>query len=484
MCKCFASNEQITGPCKSMDHEGNDHYNAAIPITCPEWLQTVMNRAVRVHQLAELSAGERAALLSRTESDLSRFLEAVQPIIDAVRREGDAALVRFAREFDRAIIDPDGLRATEADFERAEAAIEPELRAAIDYAVDNIRRYHEAQKPEDIWLKQIRPGVLAGEKWLPIPSVALYVPRGKGAFPSMVMMSAVPAVVAGVPRIIIVTPPGPDGGFDAATLVAARASGVHEVYKCGGAQAVAAVAFGTETVPRVAKIVGPGSPYVVAAKRLLAERIDPGTPAGPSESIILADDSVDGRLAGLDLIIESEHGPDSSAFLVTDSETVAHAACAAIPGYWARMGEPWVEYSSTVLGGSRGGIVLARDMDEAVDFVNDYAPEHLQILTAEPFTTLERIRHAGEILLGRHTPSVLANYLLGPNAILPTGGAALTASALSVFDFMKRSSIAQVSAEGYPEVAHHARVLAAYEGFDGHALAVSALREQFLSRPE
>lgn len=443
-----------------------------------------MKYAVSVHRLAELTTAERTVLLQRTESDLSRYLDAVQPIIQAVREQGDAALLRFAREFDHAEIQPGQLRATEADFEHAFAAIPPAVHEAIKYAVDNIRHYHEAQQPEEMWLKTIRPGVLVGEKWLPIPSVALYVPRGKGAFPSMVMMSAVPAVVAGVPRIIIVTPPGPDGGFDAATLVAARVAGVSEVYKCGGAQAVAAVAYGTETVPRVAKIVGPGSPYVVAAKRLLAERIDPGTPAGPSESIILADASVDGRLAALDLVIESEHGPDSSAFLVTTSETVAAAAQTAIPEYWAQMGEPWVEFSSTVLGGQQGGIVLARDMPEALDFVNDYAPEHLQLLTAEPLTTLGKIRHAGEILLGRHTPSVLANYLLGPNAILPTGGAAVTASALSVFDFTKRSSIGYVTAEGYAEPARHTRVLAAYEGFDGHALAVSGLREQLLNNAE
>lgn len=432
---------------------------------------------IAFHELARLNADERAALLRRTESDLSRYLSAVEPIIDAVRQEGDAALVRFAREFDRAEFALRTLRASAADFERAAARLDPEVLAAIEYAVDNIRRFHQAQKPEEMWLKEMRPGVFAGEKWLPIPSVALYVPRGKGAFPSMVMMSAVPAVVAGVERIIIVTPPGPDGGFDDATLVAARLSGVGEVYKCGGAQAVAAVAYGTETVPRVAKIVGPGSPYVVAAKRLLADRIDPGPPAGPSESIVLADGTASGRLAALDLIIESEHGDDSSAFLVTDSREVAGASRTAIPEYWARMGAQRAAYSAAVLGGPQGGIVLARDMDEAIDFVNDYAPEHLQILAAEPFGHLGRIRNAGEILLGEHTPSVLANYLLGPNAILPTGGSATVHSPLSVFDFLKRSSIGYVTARGYPEVARHTRVLATYEGFEGHANAVSALRE-------
>ncbi len=431
---------------------------------------------IALHQLARLSAEQRAALLRRTESDLGTYLDGARSIIDTVRRDGDAALVRFAREFDRAEFDAATLRASEADFEQARARLAPVVVEAIEYAIDNIRRYHEAQKPEEMWLKEIRPGVLVGEKWLPIPSVALYVPRGKGAFPSMVMMSAVPAVVAGVERIIIVTPPGPDGGFDDATLVAARIAGVEEVYKCGGAQAVAAVAYGTETVPKVVKIVGPGSPWVVAAKRLLAEVIDPGTPAGPSESIILADAHANPRLVALDLIIESEHGPDSSAWLVTDSAQLAATARAAIPGYWKRMDAQWAGHSAAVLGGSQGGIVVARDMEEAIAFVNDYAPEHLQILTREPFAILGLIRNAGEILLGEHTPSVLANYLLGPNAILPTGGAAVTASALSVFDFMKRSSIGHVTERGYPEVAHYTRILAEYEGFDGHANAVSDLR--------
>jgi len=332
-----------------------------------------------------------------------------------------------------------------------------------------------------MWMKEVRPGAFAGERFTPIPSVACYVPRGKGSFPSVVMMTTVPAVVAGVPRIAVLTPPGPDGKVDAATLVAARLAGVREVYKCGGAQAVAAVAYGTRTVPKMAKIVGPGSPYVVAAKRLLADVIDPGIPAGPSESIILCDSGADGRVAALDLIVESEHGPDSSAFLVTDSRAVADSARGAIPEYWKRMGEQRVAFSAAVLCGRRGGIVLAPDLDRAIEFVNDYAPEHLEILGRDPFACLGRIRNAGEILLGEHTPLPLGNFVLGPNAVLPTSGQARTCSPLSVFDFMKRSSVAYVTASGYPALARHARVLAAYEGFDGHANAVSEMRDALLS---
>ncbi len=257
-------------------------------------------------------------------------------------------------------------------------------------------------------------------------------------------------------------------------------AGVDKVYKAGGAQAVAAVAYGTRTIPRYSKIIGPGSPWVAAAKRLLAHVIDTGTPAGPSEVIVFADDSIDGRLAGLDLLIEAEHGPDSSAYLVTWSRQVAEAARAAIPTYWRMMGEQRVDFSSRVLGGPIGGIVLARDETEAIAFVNDYAPEHLEVLSKEPFRYLGRLEHAGEILLGEHTPTTLGNFVIGPNHVLPTSGWARTASAVSVFDFMKRTSIAYVTSAGYPELARHARVLATYEGFEAHANAVSETRDRIL----
>ena len=441
-----------------------------------------MTPTVSFYELSTLSAAQRDALLVRTEDDLTDYLAAVQPVIDAVRQDGDAALVRYALEFDRASIDPARIKATDADFERAFATLDARVTEAIEFAVENIRHYHQAQLPEAMWLNEVRPGVFAGERYTPIESIACYVPRGKGAFPSVVMMTAVPAVVAKVPQIIIVTPPGPDGEIDAATLVAAKISGVTDVYKCGGAQAVAAVAYGTETVPKVAKIVGPGSPYVVAAKRLLAGVIDPGIPAGPSESIVLADHQANPRIAALDLIIESEHGPDSSAFLVTDSRELAEHARAAIPEYWQHMSTQRVEFSATVLGGPRGGVVLAPDFDAAIDFVNDYAPEHLEVLSAEPMSYLGRLHNAGEILLGQNTPMVLGNFVLGPNAVLPTSGAAKTVSPLSVFDYLKRSSIGYVTESGYPQLAKHAHVLATYEGFDGHANAISQLREDILRR--
>jgi len=437
-----------------------------------------MTRAVSLHDLSRLDYAERAALLTRAAADLGPFIDKVRPIVAAVEAEGDAALSRFARDLDHASVAPDEIAATPADFDAAFAVVEREVIAAIEYAVDNIRRFHEAQMPEEMWLKEIRPGAFAGERHAPIPSVACYVPRGKGSFPSVVMMTAVPAVVAGVPRAIIVTPPGPDGSVDAATLVAARLSGIERVYKCGGAQAVAAVAFGTETVPKCDKIVGPGSPWVGAAKRLLADRIDPGVPAGPSESMVLADAGANPRIAALDLLIESEHGPDSSAFLVTDSRAVAEAARQAIPQYWSQMGKQRVDFSATVLGGVNGGIVLAPSFEAAIDFVNDFAPEHLEILARDPFAHLGKIVNAGEILLGENTPIALGNFVLGPNAVLPTAKSARTNSPLGVFDYLKRSSVGYVTASAYPGLAAEAHRLAVYEGFEAHANAVSPLRER------
>jgi histidinol dehydrogenase len=326
-------------------------------------------------------------------------------------------------------------------------------------------------------LTPVAPGVLAGERWGPIPSVACYVPRGKGSFPSVCLMTLIPAVVAKVPRIVLITPPGPDGRVDDATLFAARAVGVAEVFKCGGAQAVAAVAYGTATVPKCDKIVGPGSPWVVAAKQLLSRQIDPGPPAGPSEAIVLADRTANAWKAALDLVNESEHGPDSSAFLVTDDAGVADLVDGYVPRIWERQSEGRRAFSRTVLTGPRGGVVLCRDMDEAVAFTNDYAAEHLQVHSADPFSYIERLVNAGEILLGEHAAICLGNFVLGPNAVLPTGGAARTASPLSVYDYLKRTSLVHVTREGYPPLAEAARTLAEYEGFDGHALAVSDWRD-------
>ncbi|MFK7880401.1 histidinol dehydrogenase [Roseobacter sp.] len=438
---------------------------------------------VSFHETARLSSEDYQALLKRSEADLSVFAEKVKPIIEAVRTEGDVALVRFGQDFDGAKpLTEATLRASEAEFDAAFDAVDAEVIEAIEHGIENIKIFHEEQKPEPMWLKEIKPGAYAGDRYTPIKSVALYVPRGKGSFPSVTMMTSVPAVVAQVPNLAIFTPPAPDGGVDAATLVAARIAGVETVYKCGGAQAVAAAAFGTQTIRKALKIVGPGSPWVVAAKQQLSGLIDPGLPAGPSEAIIFADDSIHGGLAALDLLIEAEHGPDSSAYLVTHSRRVAEEAIAALPDHWAKMTKHRVEYSKSVLCGENGGIILTNSLEESYQFINDYAPEHLELLSTEPFEHLGHITEAAEILMGPHTPVSIGNFALGPNAVLPTSKGAATYGPLSVHDFVKCSSIGYVTAPAYPTMAKHARVLARYEGFSSHENAVSEMRDQYLMK--
>lgn len=441
-----------------------------------------MSDICNVHELATLDADARAALLKRSETDLSVFIEKVRPIVEAVRVEGDEALARFGRELDKADITPDRLKATEEEFDVAFKAVEPEVIDSIRFGISNIRTFHEEQAPEPMWLKEVRPGAFAGDRWTPIQSAALYVPRGKGAFPSVTMMTSVPASVAKVPNLAIVTPPTETGGVDAATLVAARLAGVETVYKCGGAQAVAAVAYGTQTVKKAIKIVGPGSPWLVAAKRLCSDIIDTGLPAGPSEAIIFADGTVNGAVAAMDLLIEAEHGPDSSAYLVTHSREVVDAALEALPKLWAKMTEQRVGFSKTVLTGKCGGIVLTSSVQESIDFINAYAPEHLEILSTDPFAHLGGITEAAEVLMGPHTPVTIANFVLGPNAVLPTSRWARTYGPLSVTDFLKRSSIGYVTGSAYPEFAGHARRLARYEGFSSHENAVSELRDELMGK--
>ena len=436
---------------------------------------------VAFYDLSRLSARQRNALLTRPENDLDFFLEKARPLIEEVRTTGDAALVKYAARFDGARFSLGEIAATRAEIDAAFDRLERDVVEALEYAADNIRRYHQEQMPGEMWMKEVRPGVFAGERHIPVDSAALYSPRGKGSFPSVTLMSAIPAVVAGVRDPIVLTPPGPDGKIDPATLVAARLAGVERVFKAGGVLALAAAAFGTQSIPQCLVFEGPGSPWLVAARRLLAGRITSRLPAGPSDTIVFADDSVDPRLAALDLLIESEHGSDSSAFLVTTSPRVAEGAIAALPDYWAKMGARWVAHSSAVLGGENGGVVLAGDRQQAYDFVNDYAPEHCQILSDEPFAHLSHIRNASEVLLGNWSAGTLGNYLLGPNCVLPTGGQAKVHSPLAVHDFLKSSTVAHVTHAGFSEAAPHAHRLAKYEGFDGHANAVSELRNQILA---
>ena len=439
-------------------------------------------RDIALYDYDALGAQERAQLCLRAEDDLSDYITKVEPVIAAVREEGDEAIARFIKKFDGAEVDAQNLLATEAEFEAAFEALDDDFIDVLRYAADNIRRFHEMQKPQDIWWTEIRPGVKVGERATPIQSVALYSPRGKGSFPSVTLMTAIPAVVAGVAEPIILTPPGPDGQIDPATLVAARLSGVEKVARAGGPLAVAAAAFGTKTIPKCLKIEGPGSPWFVAAKKILADEISSRLPAGPSEVVILADDTISPDLAALDILIESEHGADSSGFLVTWSKDFAEQVRSSIPQFYDRMSEERVDYASAVLAGPRGGIVLCKDKEQAYEFINAYAPEHCQILSKDAEQHLPHIINASEILLGEYAAGSLANYMMGPNCVLPTSGAAHIHSPLGVMDFMKMTSVGTLNAQGFAEMAPKTEKFARYEGFDAHANAVSSLRESFLKK--
>ena len=392
-------------------------------------------------------------------------------ISDEVKNEGDAAVCRYTEKFDGAKLTSATLKVKPEEIEAGYQEIDDELREALEFAAENIRKFHAEQMPKPLWFVETVPGVMVGEQTNPISDVCLYVPRGKGSFPSVLLMLAVPAKVAGVPRIVITTPPAPDGNLDPVVLAAAKIAGVDEIYKVGGIQAVAAVAYGTETIPACNKIIGPGSSYVTAAKRVLSGVFDVGPFAGPSEGVILSDGSVSARKVALDLMIEAEHGADSAAILVTPSERLAAEVAAYVDEQLPKLSEQRREFVSSVLN-NYGGVILTDSMDEAIDFVNEYAPEHMEILTDKPFDILPRIKNAGEILLGENTPITLANFLLGPNAILPTGGFAKTTSSVSVEDFLKRSSVGYVTEGALAAVRDKAILIARSEGFETHALAV------------
>ncbi len=427
--------------------------------------------AIKVRELASTPPDELARIMRRAEQDITDLLPVAEEVIQRVRQEGDDAVVAYTRKFDAPEFTVKQLKAADDDFTAARERLAEDVKAAIMQAYANIRRFHEAQMPEPMWFTEVMPGVMAGEKITPVASVGLYVPRGKGAFPSVMLMLAVPAVVAGVERVVVVTPPGPDGKVDDASLFAAEVCGVKEVYAVGGMQAIAALAYGTATIPKVAKVIGPGSSYVSAAKRLLYGVMDVGTPAGPSESIILADETADPRIIAVDLLVEAEHGPDSAALLVTHSRAVAEQVERLLPELINALPEWRRKFVETVLGGY-GGIMITESLEESIRFTNDYAPEHLEILTWEPFVTLQKIRNAGEILLGPYTPIPISNYCLGLNAILPTGSFARSFSAVGVYDFLKRSGVGYLSREGYDALKATTATLADYEGFPAHAQAV------------
>lgn len=441
---------------------------------CPQQTARVGQRGyimtVNIRSWSELDDDSRKKLFARSETDIAEITPAIAEIIDAVRNRGDEALREYNHRFDKAPLEA-SIRVPESHFADAEASLSENVKKALEYSVENVRRYHADQNPDGLIWKEIRPGIMAGERTRPIDSVAFYVPRARGSFPSMLYMMAVPASIAGVGRIALASPPDKEGRVDAACLYVAKICGIDEVYAVGGSQAWAALAYGTESVRKVDKCMGPGSKYIAAAKRLLSDVLDCGLPAGPSESIILADATPDPRLVAQDLLIEAEHGSDSAALLITPSKNLAVEVGRHLIEMAKSLPEPRQTFVTDVFSGY-GGILLVKDLEEGIDLTNRFATEHLQIRTEDPFAILGRIRNAGEILLGEYAPFSAANYSVGANAILPTGGNARTWSGISVADFKKKSSVVYLTKEGLDDLRPHAAALAEYEEFPAHKRAL------------
>lgn len=437
--------------------------------------------SIALYRWSETDKATKRKIMRRGQANIDAVCEIVKPIIEEVKQRGDDALRDFALKFEKAPIDH--IKAQPEEYERAENALEPELKEAIKVCVANVRKFHQAQMEHvpPRWMIEIMPGVMAGEQVSAIDSVGLYVPRGKGAFPSALYMLAVPALIAGVKTIAVVTPPTPSGSVDDATLYTAKLCGVENVYKCGGAQGIAALAYGTKSVPRVKKVSGPGSPYVAAAKRLLSDIMDPGMPAGPSDSLVLADENAHPDNTILDVLNEAEHGKDSAVLLVTHDEKLALYVQKNMPAVIERLPEPHRSICAHVMSGqgedSYGGIVLTGSLEESIALANDYAPEHLHLKIENGESRLDDLHHAGEILIGEYTPSSLGNYGIGVNHVLPTGGWAHTYSCTSVWDFLKRTSISKCDAKGLEALKAPVTTLTDYEGFPAHGAALRWRKE-------
>jgi len=429
---------------------------------------------INTYRWHETPKETRQKILRRSETDIGGVRDIVAPIIEDVRMHGDEALARYAKKFDGADLDPRRIKASEEDFAEAAKRLPAKLKDAIRFCADNVRRFHQAQldREERRWLIEVTPGVWAGEQISPLPSVGLYVPRGKGAFPSVMYMLCGPAVVAGVPEIAVCTPPTPEGRVDDASLFTAKVCGIRHVYKVGGAQAIAALAYGTATVPKVAKVLGPGNSFVAAARRMLSDVINPGMPAGPSEALIVADDSAHVENTARDLLNEAEHGPDSASLLVTHSEKLAAAVAAMLPAIINELPEKRREFCAKGFS-TYGGIVITRSLEETIAFCNEYAVEHLQLKVKSPETIVPRLLHVGEILVGEYTPIVMGNFGIGVNAVLPTGGHARTWSATSIWDYMKRTSLAMNTRKGFDALKDPIVTVSDYEGFPAHSSAIT-----------
>ena len=435
-----------------------------------------MNAPLAVRIWADLSSEERATFVARGLDDI--FDPALQAsIIDLVaevRRDGDAAVCHALERFDGCVVAPDQLRVTDAEFAAARGEIPEAVQVAIRHAIDHSRRFNERALEHGDWRFDIEPGLMVGEKRTAIASAGLFVPSGKGSFPSVLVQIGTPAVVAGVPDIAVVVPPvpGSDGKVDPAVLVVAEELGLRAVFRANGPAGVAALAFGTESIPACRKVLGPGSPPVASAQLEIQRHGVVGMQIlAASESLIIADATADSRLLAADLLNEAEHGADSASVLITWEREVIERVQPELERQLAALPEPRRTMAAAAIG-VNGGAVLVRDRAEAIEVANLYAPEHMQLATADDEAVLAGIEHAGEVLLGQHTPFSSGNYLVGIPATLPTSGYARVTSGVTALAFTKTISLARASAEALAVMAPDIVALADHEGFPAHAAVV------------
>ncbi|WP_082233404.1 histidinol dehydrogenase [Halobacillus massiliensis] len=423
---------------------------------------------MRILQNSDLSSLKR-----RVDQGTEQQRKSVLEIIQQVKQSGDQAVRQFTEKFDGVSIDD--WRVTSEEMEEAYQSIGQEYIEIMEEAADNIRAFHEKQQVNS-WFDTSKDGTILGQRITPIDAAGVYVPGGTAAYPSSLFMNVIPAQVAGVERIVVVTPPGKDGKISIGTLAAAKILGVEEIYKVGGAQAIAALAYGTESLASVDKITGPGNIFVALAKREVFGDVDIDMIAGPSEIAVLADDTAKANEVAADLISQAEHDARSSSVLVTTSEQLANDVAEEVKLQLASL--PRTEIASDSIR-DYGAIILCRSMAEAIDTVNEIAAEHLEIVTAEPFEDMAKIKHAGAIFLGPYSSEPVGDYFAGPNHVLPTSGTARFSSPLSVADFVKKSSIISYSRQALQSHVDKIAQFARLEGLEGHARAVEARKERF-----
>ena len=423
------------------------------------------------HELSFLApdfAESFARLLTDKRETAADVNQTVATILDEVRRGGDDALVACTRRFDRCSLDAAGLRISSAEIDRAAAAADPETVGALKFAAARIEDFHRRQTPEDLFFTD-SAGVGLGWRWTPLSAVGLYVPGGTASYPSSVLMNAIPARVAGVGRLVMVVPT-PDNQLNPLVLAAARIAGIEEVYRVGGAQAVAALAYGTSTIRPVDKIVGPGNAYVAAAKRQVFGTVGIDMIAGPSEILVVADGANDPAWIAADLLSQAEHDEAAQSILITEDADFARRVLAAVQGHLATLPRAAIAGASW---DRHGAVIVVPSLDEAPALVDRLAPEHLQLAVADPQALAGRIRNAGAIFLGRYTPEAVGDYVGGPNHVLPTAGSARFSSGLGVLDFMKRTTLLQCDAQALARIGPAAVTLARAEGLGAHGLSVA-----------